>query len=272
VTFVGKILTALTLVLSILFAGLAVVVFATHKNWRESAQTLEKDLGALKAANQRLTEDITQYQGRLAREQMARKVEVAALETELLQAVQQLTVARQTADKAASDLGVLVGQSKDSTAMLSSLTNETTMLRTQLRDAQGDRDQQFVRNEALVDENHSLQGTLADQKVRNAALAAANARYQRLMADNGIDEGAPLSPPSVDGYVMAVEKDLIEISLGADDGMKVGYSLDVYRGSTYLGRVVVKVTQPDRSVAEVLPEFRKGLIRTSDRVATRFVN
>jgi molecular chaperone GrpE (heat shock protein) len=94
VTLAGKILTALTLVLSIMFAGLAVAVFATHKNWRDEAASLEKSLGALKASNQRLTEDIDQFKNRLAREQMARKLEIAALETELLQSDQQLTPLR----------------------------------------------------------------------------------------------------------------------------------------------------------------------------------
>jgi hypothetical protein len=167
---------------------------------------------------------------------------------------------------------VLVGQSQQATSMLSALTGETTMLRSQLSDAQNDRDQLYATNVSLIDENHSLQGTVADQKVRNSMLAEANARYKRLMADRGIRETDPIQPPEVDGYVMAVDKDLIEISLGEDDGVKVGHALDVYRGSTYLGRVVVKTTQPDRAVAEIIPEYRKGLIRTSDRVATRFVN
>jgi hypothetical protein len=65
-------------------------------------------------------------------------------------------------------------------------------------------------------------------------------------------------------------KDLIEISIGADDGLKVGHALDVYRGSTYLGRIVIRKTGPDRAVGQVLRELQRGQIKRGDRVTTRF--
>ncbi len=70
-----------------------------------------------------------------------------------------------------------------------------------------------------------------------------------------------------DGYV--------EISLGFDDGLEKGHTLDVYRlGATpdtskYLGRVRVLRTEKDRAVAYVIPELKQGQIRREDLVATR---
>jgi hypothetical protein len=78
-------------------------------------------------------------------------------------------------------------------------------------------------------------------------------------------------PPMVDGLVVKVgEKNLVEISIGADDGILVGNKLDVYRNNAYLGKVVVLKTTPDRAVAEIIPEFKRGIIRKGDRVATKF--
>ena len=75
----------------------------------------------------------------------------------------------------------------------------------------------------------------------------------------------------VDGVVLEVsDKDLLEISIGADDGLKVGHSLDVYRGNTYLGRIVIKKTNPDRAVGQVKKELQRGQIKRGDRVTTRF--
>ena len=87
-----------------------------------------------------------------------------------------------------------------------------------------------------------------------------------------LDEFTPVVdiPPRVDGVVTAVsDRDLLEISIGSDDGLRVGHTLEVYRNNSYLGRVVVRRTEPDRAVVEILPEYRKGTIRKGDRVATK---
>jgi hypothetical protein len=77
-------------------------------------------------------------------------------------------------------------------------------------------------------------------------------------------------PPKVDGIVVNVgDKDLIEISIGEDDGILIGHQLDVYRDDAYLGKVKIVKTSPDRAVAEIIPEFKRGAIRKGDRVATK---
>ena len=78
-------------------------------------------------------------------------------------------------------------------------------------------------------------------------------------------------PPALRGKVLAVnQNDLLEVSLGSDDGLRAGNTLEVFRGSSYLGRVQVLTTQSDRAVAKVLPDYKKGVIQKGDDVATRF--
>jgi hypothetical protein len=78
-------------------------------------------------------------------------------------------------------------------------------------------------------------------------------------------------PPKVEGVVLEVsDKDLLEISIGADDGLKIGHTLDVYRGNQYLGRIVIKKTNPDRAVGQVKKELQRGQIKRGDRVTTKF--
>ena len=55
-----------------------------------------------------------------------------------------------------------------------------------------------------------------------------------------------------------------------DDGLKVGHSLDVYSGNQYKGRIVIKKTNPDRAVGQVMRELQKGQIKRGDRVTTKF--
>ena len=45
--------------------------------------------------------------------------------------------------------------------------------------------------------------------------------------------------------------------------------MEVYRKNTYVGRVEIVKVEPDRAVAKIIPEFRRGIIKKGDRVATK---
>ena len=62
------------------------------------------------------------------------------------------------------------------------------------------------------------------------------------------------------------EGDLIEVSLGADDGLQEGHQLEIYRNDQYVGRAIVRRTNPDAAVAEVLSPFGHSSARQGDRV------
>jgi len=76
--------------------------------------------------------------------------------------------------------------------------------------------------------------------------------------------------PPLDGIVTAVsDKNLIEVSLGSDDGLRVGHRVEVFRDNNYLGSAMVLKTDPDRAVAQVDEKSQRGLIKVRDRVATK---
>ena len=62
---------------------------------------------------------------------------------------------------------------------------------------------------------------------------------------------------------------LIEISVGENDGIKPGHTVEVFRGERYLGRAEILRTEPDRAVGRVLRKFQKGQIQEDDDVATK---
>ena len=47
---------------------------------------------------------------------------------------------------------------------------------------------------------------------------------------------------------------MVEVDLGTDDGVRDGLTLEVFRGSKYLGKLEVVRTTPDRAVGKVVPE------------------
>jgi len=103
-------------------------------------------------------------------------------------------------------------------------------------------------------------------------LATEITQMKMVMDAHGLTKTTLVSkiPPKVEGRVLAVgAKDLIEISIGADDGLKEGHALEVYRGNTYLGRITIIKTSPDRAVGQIVKELQRGQIKQGDNVSTK---
>ena len=74
----------------------------------------------------------------------------------------------------------------------------------------------------------------------------------------------------VNGVVLATNtKGLVEVSLGADDGLKAGHTLQVYRGQQYLGQITIRSTGPDRAVGQIDKSLQRGQIQKGDNVTTK---
>ena len=141
-----------------------------------------------------------------------------------------------------------------------------------MRAAQQARDEKFNEVVQLTDKLNELEGLRKDLEERRGQLIDQVTRMKLVLDRHGLDEYTPVVdlPPRVDGVVTAVgDKGLVEISIGSDDGLREGHKLEVFRGNSYLGRVVIRRTEPDRAVAEIDPAYRKGSIRKGDRVATK---
>ena len=278
-TLLGKILTVLIFIMSIVFMSLSLMVFATHKNWKlVVTNETPGSLGLVQQLNNRtnqvenLKNEIGRLKDQYAAEQVARAYALSALSTKLTQLEQQL-------QQRETELTNLQGAHTEQTAALQTietnnnrLLEEVAKLRDSVRVAQNDRDSQFLKVVELTDQLNSAIGVERSLKEKREQLVEQVAQMKRVMDANGltINVDTDAIPPKVDGVVLAIGgKDLLEISLGSDSGLKEGHEMEVYRGATYLGRVIVVKAEPNRAVARILPEYRKGSIKKDDRVTTR---
>jgi len=271
-TLVGKIFTVLIFVMSLVFMSFSVMVFATHKNWKEQASATNTKLTSANALNDQLKTKQAELEMQLATEQAARRAALAALQTRLVRAEAAVSEKQGELDKLFTDHAQVAEAAKMAETRLESLTTEVTGLRDTLRNTQKDRDELFDKVVALTDQFNQLEGVRVRLDERNTQLAQQVSRMKMVMDARGIRETDLVShiPPKVEGIVVAVsERDLIEISLGSDDGLKEGHTLDVYRGNTYLGRVVIRRTAPDRAVGQIQKELQRGQIRKGDHVTTK---
>lgn len=272
----GKALVVLILVMSLVFMGFAIAVYARHTNWRDKANDLQTQLSAMQAQNNELQAQIENLRKDIDNERQDKVKRVAALETE------RANLQREYLEREREHAG-LVEENRQLIAKSEAIQNnmklqldELNQLRDTLRQVQAEKESNFTNVVKLTDQLNQAQGQLENLKNRNVQLTQQTSRLLTLMEAKDVNPNEPVDgiPPKVDGTVLAVSsRGLVEISLGADDGIQRGHKLDVYRNNAttakYVGRVEVLSTQPDKAVAKVLPEFRKGMIQREDRVATR---
>lgn len=272
-TLIGKIFTVLTLLLSVLFMAFSLMVFATHTNWKDKADEINAARVSKETELKKAQADLASVQIALAQEQASRRQAIASLQTRLTQSTSELSSKEGDLQSLSAAHAKVTDAEKIAQERLKTLEGEVDKLRTEVRDIQGDRDVQFDKVVALTEQLNQAEGTKLRMEERNASLLSQVAQQKMVMDAHGLKADSLVShiPPKVEGIVIAIDgKDLVEISLGSDDGLKTGHTMEVYRGNTYLGRVVIKKTEPDRSVGQIMKELKRGPIKKGDNVTTKF--
>ena len=282
-TLVGKIFTMLILVMSVMFMAFSVMVFATHRNWKQIADNtdtsggkkkgLKQQLADLEVANKDAKAMIERLKNELAAEQAARKAALASLQVRATKAENDLLAKQQELDTLDTEHAKTTEAAKAAQDRLLALEAETKKLRDELRTTQGDLDKKFLAVVELTDKYNQTESLRQILDERNKEATFQIARMKTVMDAHGLTETTPVShiPPPVEGVILKVSKeDLVEISIGHDDGLKIGHSLDVYRDNTYLGRIVIRKTDPDRAVGQLQKDLQRGQIKVGDKVTTKF--
>ena len=269
---VGKILTTLIFVMSVVYMGFAVSVYSTHKNWKEINTKAKEQRAVLERERGDLQAKLDAETQKLQAEKQAVEQRLGQLETARDQLKQELANLQMMVSTKEADLRQQTAAAATTATGLAATEQKVETLRNELQTARDEKQKLFKELETMTDQKNAF---LAD-KVRleevNAKLADQYTKAKLVLDRNGLTPNADVAavPPKIDGLVLAVGRDgFLEISLGSDDGLIQGHMLDVSRLEKYLGRIQIVQTAPDRAVARVLPEYLKGKIEKDDRVATR---
>ena len=278
-TLLGKCLTALILILSVMFAALALVATASHKNWRDAVLTGENGQPGLKAQIENISRENLQLRGEkegtqsaLAREQVSRKTALAALQTQLDRLQEELGRSGAEVERLGTQVSELTTSDLNKTKQLETLTDDNERLRTSVREEQAARDTLFTTTLVLTDQMNVLRGFKQRLEQRNKQLMAQATRFEEVIAARGIDINEPLdgAPPERNGNILQIDRPshLVLVSIGSDEGLRAGHFLEVTRQGRYVGKLKVRNTEPDRSVAEILKDYSEGILQEGDRVDT----
>jgi hypothetical protein len=279
--WLGKVFVVLILIMSLVFMGLAMAVYATHKNWKQviegapGSPGLRTRLDQAQQENQQLIAERNRKVEELEAEKEASEQQVRKLESERTGLVSRNQSIQAENDKLTQDIAQATAAVSATQSNNDKLAAEVTNLRQQIRTAQQARDAAFRETLASTEKLHQLIGQYESQQERLQQLVQENSGLKSVMQSHNIDPKTDPSGvvPTVDGVVSQVRRvpgdQLVEVTIGGDDGLKEGDTLIVYRGNRYLGRLAILETSPDKSVGRVERRFQQGQIQEGDRVATR---
>lgn len=271
----GKIFVVLILVLSVIFMTLAMAMYATHKNWREVAENLQKEVREGQAQYDQLKTQYNRRESELTAELESSVQQISKLEAERVSLVDRNATIQ-------TELDQLKQERREATAAVAStqqnnerLAEEVTGLRQDIRENQLLRDQAFATTLKATEELHQKKGQYDRALERSRQLTSQVAGMTTVMRENGIDPATDPGAvkPRIDGFVSQVRRvagaQLVEVTIGADDGLKPGHTVEVFRNNRYLGRLEILKTSPDKAVGRVDRRFQQGQIQEGDRVATQ---
>ncbi len=270
---VGKIVTGLILLLSVVFLLAAVFAVASHQNWQAKARENKELVETLRRQRQSMLAQISEKDQLIEREKAARVVRIQQLESQNQQARQeilQLQVELGDQRVKASENQNIASQNE---ARLTQLDARVADLQTQLKTVTEDIASQREKVIAMTNQIFELEGEKRSLETIRDGLAAQNATMTKVMKKNGLLETDLTDhiPPIVDGVVTDVRDSVVSLSVGLDDGVRNGHQFDIFRNSQYVGTAQVVDVDANRSVARIDPQLTKYAVQRGDRVTTQWV-
>ncbi|MBI3865353.1 MAG: hypothetical protein HY290_26050 [Planctomycetia bacterium] len=287
--FVGKILVVLQLVLSVLFLAFAAVVYNTHMSWRDAYNKQKQ--AAAKSADEKNTvlADYDRFKNEMTAKVNAAEGRAAQVDANNKALEAQLAQVQKTRDENAVALKAAGESAEIAHEEALARWDEAAILRKLKHDQAMKLNEQQETITRLEDQVHNSALSLGTAVAKNKDLLGQNSTLRQALEAAGITaDAAELAartspPPRVDGKILENRpprrqgaSELVEISLGSDDGLKKGHEMSIYRAggkdgqlSKYLGRMKIVKTEPDRAVGEVIESSRNGVIQKGDNVTTK---
>ena len=284
-TLVGKILTFLILIMSMVFMTFTLATYATHRNWRDMVMGangqpgLQIQLDNAKKLLQSAEEEKEALQLKLQLERASRAETLASKETRVNELTSELTALTTKYDTMEIEHRKSIEAANVATSNMDKSKNELDTLRDDYQFVVKDKTEARVAATAANDLALKTQGQL---NIREKDVDALRGQLSETIlkvdqARTGVGVGgtriAGTATVERDGRVTAIGKDdLVVVSIGSDEGLTEGDTLEVWReNGSYIGRLVVVETRTDTSAARIVPDYLQGTIRRGDSVGTKLL-
>ena len=270
----GKILTLLIFFLSIAFLVMAVMVGATHRNWKEQATKNKTAADQTQRRLESVRVQSTKLEQLLNAERVSRTQQLAQIESQLADArqryeskVDELRDTKVTGQQSLDNL-------RQSERRLKEQDETLKQLRGQNKTLIDDIAEQRRKVVNLTSQTFKLQSDVEKLGRMRMDLSEQLALKMKIMNAHGLSDDALTDhiPPEVDGVIVRIHntRDLIAISLGTDDGLREGHTLDIFRGKRFIGKAKVVLAYPNQAACSLDKDFLQAPVAEGDYVTTKF--
>jgi predicted RNase H-like nuclease (RuvC/YqgF family) len=278
-TFVGKILVIVILAFALFFLALSTVVFNASTNWRNAHD-------AVAAKRTEIQQQLTTAQNDLAAQKTALEKEIADRDARIASLDAQSTSLSNQIDTLQADITSLRTQVEEAqrttqtqVQLAQATTAEAQQLREQFQAAQKVANDYAARQTELDERIFLLERQLDTATQNNEDLRNALADYQNYLESRGLPADpeqvrlaaqGTLVSPDIEGRVLRVANDYLEISLGSDDGVTTGQEYFVFRtgdSPQYIGKIRITLTEADKAVGRLVFSNLGRKVMEGDSVA-----
>jgi len=282
-----KILIVLLTLSSIFLCGIVVTYVANAENYKEQAEKNRNDLRASKEREAAAIEDLNEKAEIFNSTLTKRDNDIAAYKAEINQLETEKTTAERERDDARlrkenyeailNDYSETVKANKDlreqALASATELQTQRDDFKTKLDELTYEllqvtavRDDLEKEKKALAEENTALQNRV-DRYLQQYGYAAAQPVPVTTILDKA-KEAPPIRAIALEGNIRAVDmqKSLIEISIGAANGVKENMVFHVTRGDKFICDLVIFEVDNDKAVG--IPELVQEQPQAGDTIST----
>lgn len=284
-SYVGKILVFINLLVSLIVGALIVMVFTTRAQWQKGYESVLASYQREHEEFVRSRNDHNKYVAEKTKQLEKNQEELKAKDRDLNDAKDAKDTAIKDKDKATAAL-------TDRDETIKQLQNERNNLTTELAN----------KDKAITDQVTQINKAEIDRKAANdqmvkykIAAESMQVRMQNLLeqyekllkefealrTDKATRAGAVVNnppPEDVKGTIKAtdVQSGLITVNLGSDNGLSKGNTLHVYRLTpkpTYVGLLRIMDVRPNESVGKLTTAAaRPGTVQVGDEVASKILD
>jgi hypothetical protein len=281
---IAKLFTVLNVVLAGVFLGFAARALNTESSFKtryDAEVKLHEELkSATSTEKSKLLADkaeIEKARDAMLGERDASRAEVERLKNQVADQERTNGEMRGSVDKIAKSIDDVMAKSN----ALSDARDKAVQAQ---RDAEKARDEAVAARAAaegkageLETKLHSTEGSVADLEKTTPSqkkeIETLNTELASLVAATGVKASDFVSMPQIEGRILDVatniEPGLVAINKGEADGVKRGFTFEIYDGKTYKGQARVEYVHPNSCSALMIRPVAGQKIKQGDAAATR---
>jgi delta 1-pyrroline-5-carboxylate dehydrogenase len=279
---IAKILVVLNLVLAVVFLGASATYLGQKEGWKLRYEKMEGEknqtIQALEA-NLRQATDNYQTQQQMTSSEQTKNTE---LRTRIEAKEEEYGKLREQHNTLLGQYERLSQVEKDQLDQIKQLMSDKDGLITARDQALQEKAAAVKEANDAVTEQRRLETEGLNAKDMIAALEtqllAANEDLDKtkLVVKAYEDKIGPLAgviaPPKINAVVAGVDTNLniVMLSVGRDDGVKEGFEFTIYRGSEYIGQIVIDRVERDYCSGASKKNIEKSAIQVGDQATTRY--